>query len=529
MAGAAAAHGLKKMNLSGKNLNFIKNLALKDCENSIPWLLNAHSITHTRNLSSKCLFRHAQKKKIPFKTQIATFQTSSALSRKDYYSILGVKKGTSASDIKKAYYKLAKQYHPDTNKNAGAEQKFQEIQQAYEVLSDDKKRAAYDQFGQTDFSGAGGGGGGGHGDPFGAGGPFQGNINMDDVFKQFFGERAGGFSQYGGSGFEQATRAQNVVMNLSFMESVHGGNKDLRIQTQEVCGRCSGKRAEPGTTLQTCPTCRGSGEETVSTGFFNMRSTCRRCQGQGTIIQTPCRKCRGKGSVMENKTVSIPVPAGIEDGQTVRVPISYGELFVTFKVAQSNIFKRDGFDVASDISISFAQAILGGKTKSRGLDGEMEINIPPGAQSHQQMRLTGKGIQRLNGFGKGDHYLNIKIHLPKYITEDQKELLLKFAMEDDTIRGTVNGLEEAKMRQQAADTEDNEPEDTSSEQQENPHDDRFYAGNSREEQQKQHYSEEKEFKKKFMLNMTREEARLFLSVSSVVFVVSLAMLLKSSS
>ncbi|XP_057313311.1 dnaJ homolog subfamily A member 3, mitochondrial-like isoform X2 [Hydractinia symbiolongicarpus] len=385
------------------------------------------------------------------------FQTSAVSDRKDYYSILGISKNATSADIKKSYYQLAKKYHPDTNKDSGAAEKFQEIQQAYEILSDAKKRNAYDQYGQTDFSGAGGGPGGQ--DPFGAGGPFQG-MNTDDIFKQFFGGRASGFSSP--FGFEEARATQNYVLSLSFMESVLGVNKDIRVQMESLCKRCNGKKAEPGTTLHTCPKCNGTGQEHISTGFFNMMSTCQRCKGQGTIIKDPCRKCHGKGSVLENKTVTIPVPAGIEHGQTVRVPVSYGEMYVTFKVAESKIFQREGSDVFSDIYVSFAQAILGGNLTVSGLYGDIDVRIQAGTQSHQQMRLIGRGIARLNGHGKGDHYINIKIHLPKYLTERQKELITEFAETDLNIRGTVNGVDrnkKTKTTKENSSNSDNETKD----------------------------------------------------------------------
>jgi len=394
-------------------------------------------------------------------TQRKSFQTSAINYKKDYYQLLGVQKTASASDIKKAYYQLAKKFHPDTNKDKNSAEKFQEVQQAYEILSDDKKRSAYDQFGQTDFSGAGGGRGGQ--DPFGGGGPFQG-MNVDDIFKEFFGQQgasgAGGFS-----GFEQARATQNYILSISFMDSVLGVNKDIRVSMNTICGRCNGRKAEPGSTLQTCPKCNGSGEEHVSAGFFNMRSTCRRCKGQGSIIKDPCKKCNGKGTDLQNQTVTVPVPAGIEDGQTVRVPISYGEMFVTFKVAESKIFQRVGSDVHTDVSVSFAQAILGGTLTVPGLYGDVQIRIPPGTQSHQQLRLLSKGIARLNGYGKGDHYIQIKIHLPKYLTGKQRELIEEFAATDESIRGTVQGLNKEKyikkektMKNKKADEKNSEKE-----------------------------------------------------------------------
>lgn len=227
------------------------------------------------------------------------------------------------------------------------------------------------------------------------------------------------------------------------MEAAKGCNKDITARTQVICDRCDGKRAEPGTTYSTCSTCKGTGQETVNTGFFHMRSTCRRCGGQGHIISTPCKKCRGKGRVTETKTVTISVPAGVEDGQMVRVPVEAGELYVTFRVSESKIFERDGPNVSSTVTISFTQAILGGTIRAPGIHGEIELKIPPGTQSHQKLRLSGRGIPRLNGMGKGDHFVNFKIHIPKYLNEKQKALILAYAELEDDVNGTVNGLEKS--------------------------------------------------------------------------------------
>nr|XP_058949448.1 dnaJ homolog subfamily A member 3, mitochondrial-like [Pocillopora verrucosa] len=367
------------------------------------------------------------------------FHTSDPTYKKDYYKILGVPRNADQKEIKKAYFNLAKKYHPDTNKGADAAEKFQEISEAYEVLSDDNKRSTYDNFGTTDFSGAAGG------NPYGGGNPFGEGIDPEDILKNFFrggdnpfgfGTRSGGY----GSDFQEI---QQHVLNLSFMDAAKGCNKDITTRTKVVCNRCNGKRAEPGTTYSQCPTCKGTGEETVNTGFFHMRSTCRRCGGQGVFISSPCKKCNGKGRVNETKTITIPIPAGVEDGQTVRVPVEAGEIFVTFKVSESKVFEREGANVSSTVTISFTQAILGGTIRSPGIHGEIEIKIPPGTQSHQKLRLSGRGIQRLNGVGKGDHFVNFKIHIPKYLNEKQKALVLAYAELEDEVSGTVNGVDKS--------------------------------------------------------------------------------------
>ncbi|XP_074619530.1 dnaJ homolog subfamily A member 3, mitochondrial-like isoform X2 [Acropora palmata] len=371
--------------------------------------------------------------------QARKFHTSDSVKRKDYYKTLGISRNADPKEIKKAYFNLAKQYHPDTNKSTGAAEKFQEISEAYEVLSDDNKRKAYDNFGTTDFSGATGG------NPFSGGNPFGQNVDPEDILKTFFGGRDGPFGFATSSrGFEDFNEIQQHVLNLSFMEAAKGCNKNITARTQVVCDRCDGKRAEPGTSYSKCPTCKGTGEETVNTGFFHMRSTCRRCGGQGHIISTPCKKCRGKGRVTETKTITIPVPAGVEDGQTVRVPVEAGELFVTFRVSESKLFERDGVNVSSTVTISFTQAILGGTIRTPGIHGDIELKIPPGTQSHQKLRLSGRGIPRLNGMGKGDHFVNFKIHIPKYLNEKQKALILAYAELEDEVNGTVSGIKSGK-------------------------------------------------------------------------------------
>ncbi|XP_032231954.2 dnaJ homolog subfamily A member 3, mitochondrial isoform X2 [Nematostella vectensis] len=359
------------------------------------------------------------------------FHTSDNLQRKDYYKILGVPPNANQKEIKKAYFELAKKYHPDTNKDKSASEKFQEVSEAYEVLSDDGKRKAYDSFGQTDFSGAQGG-------PFGGAG-----FDAEDILKSFFGGQSGPFGggfRAGGMDFEDIQQAQQYMMNLSFMEAVKGCNKDMTINTRVTCDRCDGKKAEPGTTHSKCTTCNGTGQETVNTGFFYMKSTCRKCAGQGYIISTPCRKCRGKGRVNESRKITVPVPAGVDNGQTVRIPVSFGEVYVTFRVSESKIFERDGINIYSSASISFTQAILGGKIRIPGIQGDMDLKIPPGTQSHQQMRLTGRGVPRIDGLGKGDHYVSFKVHIPKYLNEKQKALILAFAELEDDVSGTVDGV-----------------------------------------------------------------------------------------
>ncbi|XP_027053817.1 dnaJ homolog subfamily A member 3, mitochondrial-like [Pocillopora damicornis] len=373
------------------------------------------------------------------------FHTSDPTYKKDYYKILGVPRNADQKEIKKAYFNLAKKYHPDTNKGADAAEKFQEISEAYEVLSDDNKRSTYDNFGTTDFSGAAGG------NPYGGGNPFGQGIDPEDILKNFFrggdnpfgfGTRSGGY----GSDFQEI---QQHVLNLSFMDAAKGCNKDITTRTKVVCNRCNGKRAEPGTTYSQCPTCKGTGEETVNTGFFHMRSTCRRCGGQGVFISSPCKKCNGKGRVNETKTITIPIPAGVEDGQTVRVPVEAGEIFVTFKVNESKVFERDGANVSSTVTISFTQAILGGTIRSPGIHGEIEIKV---GVSHTVRDILMKlmcfamiadvsiiyVLVTLRGLT-----LNKRCFFLRYLNEKQKALVLAYAELEDEVSGTVNGVDKS--------------------------------------------------------------------------------------
>ncbi|XP_046854087.1 dnaJ homolog subfamily A member 3, mitochondrial-like isoform X2 [Xenia sp. Carnegie-2017] len=368
------------------------------------------------------------------------FHTSLQICQKDFYKILGISRSASAKEIKKAYFDLAKKYHPDTNKSASAAEKFQEISEAYEVLSDENKRRTYDNYGQSNFSGSGAG------NPFSGGGSF-GGMNPEDILKSFFGGNTGPFGATGANfssrGFQETAQ---YSLRLSFMEAVKGVNKEMPVRTRVTCNHCNGSGAEPGTSLSKCPACNGSGEETISTGFFHMRSTCRRCGGSGYVIKIPCRKCNGAGSIMETRKITVPVPAGIENGQTVRMPMGGNEIFITFKVDNSKLFERDGANVHSTVSISYTQAILGGSIRVPGLHGDVDIKIPTGTQSQQKVRLSGKGIQRLNSIGKGDHFVHFSINIPRYLTEKQRALITALAELDEDLKGSVNGLDKNNAR-----------------------------------------------------------------------------------
>ncbi|XP_053327436.1 dnaJ homolog subfamily A member 3, mitochondrial isoform X2 [Spea bombifrons] len=365
---------------------------------------------------------------------VSQFHTSSSSYNKtDFYQVLGVPRNASQKDIKKAYYQLAKKYHPDTNKDdPQAKEKFSQLAEAYEVLSDEVKRKQYDTYGTADF-GAGGGGGGGQ--QYWRGGP---SIDPEELFRRIFGEFSGG-SPFGdfNSVFEQP---QEYIMDLTFIQAAKGVNKEISVNITDTCQRCDGKGNEPGTKLQHCNYCNGTGMETINTGPFVMRSTCRRCGGRGSLMTNPCLSCRGTGQTKQKRTVTVPVPAGVEDGQTVRMPVGKKEIFITFRVQKSPIFRREGPDIHSDLFISIAQAVLGGTARAQGLYEPINISIPAGSQPEQRIRISGKGIPRMNSYGFGDHYIHIKIKVPRHLTDRQRALMQSFAEDETEVEGTVNGI-----------------------------------------------------------------------------------------
>lgn len=369
---------------------------------------------------------------------VSNFHTSSLFYAKDYYTILGVPRSASQKEIKKAYYELAKKNHPDINKgDPQAEAKFQEVSEAYEILSDDTKRKQYDQWGTAgDFAGSASSGG------------FQGfssSIDPEELFRNIFQGFRTGFpeSDYAESQF--GFGSHEIVMNLSFKEAARGVNKDVSISISDTCPSCHGQRCRPGSKPVKCTFCNGTGMESISTGPFLMKSTCRRCHGTKVLIKNPCTVCEGKGSTVQRKKITIPVPAGVEDGQTVRMQITNKkELYVTFKVTKSDLFRRDGADIHSDVEINVCQALLGGTVKVPGLYGEFALKIKPGTSSHARVRIDGKGIKRVNSYGYGDHYVHVKIKVPVKLTDKRKALMRVFAELESLTPHSVDGLEATK-------------------------------------------------------------------------------------
>ncbi|CAF1466002.1 unnamed protein product, partial [Adineta ricciae] len=398
------------------------------------------------------------------KSHIRLFHMSSRRDKRDYYEVLGVPKTASAKEIKKAYYQLAKQYHPDTTdqKDAATTKKFQEVSEAYEVLSDESKRKNYDAYGmgsdpfsssQESQPGTGARSYPGDANQGGFRGYqyYQAQVDPEELFRKIFGDAfsRGGFAnhdwmdepdenQFGRQGISQ------LALDLTFQEAVCGCDKDVNVRIVDVCPTCHGTRCAAGTQPQPCRTCGGSGMETIETGPFFLRATCRTCHGRRETIAKPCYECSGKGKTIQKKYVTIPIPAGVEDGQTMRVNLGVSEVFVMFRVKPSEKFRRDKEDIHSDINISIAQAALGGTVKVPGIYEDHILEIPPGTQSHQRFRLAGKGIKRLQGSGKGDHYIHVKIKIPTKLTAEQKALLLSFAEHEKNADGTVNGSTKSK-------------------------------------------------------------------------------------
>ncbi|KAJ3211146.1 hypothetical protein HDU67_004759 [Dinochytrium kinnereticum] len=363
-------------------------------------------------------------------------------SKKDPYQVLGVSKSASASEIKKAYYQKAKEFHPDSNKEKGAKERFVEIQEAYEILSDDQKKAAYDQFGHSDFNGAGGPGGpGGFPGAGGFGGGFggAGSDMFDQLFRQFgragYGQ-GGGFSGFHGGAYGVGDDV-NVRLSIGFMNAANGMDKEVKYRRIVKCDECSGSGLKKGFKKSTCGTCGGTGQQVFIRGGFQMATTCGTCGGSGTYVppSSECRKCDGTGRMRETRTEKINVPPGVDTGMKVRMakkgsyPIEGdgepGDLLATIEVEPHSIFKRDGPNVLVTTDLPLHIAILGGTIRIPTIDGDVDLKVPPGTQMDERKRLPRRGI-RVVGRGptdRGDQYVTFKVHVPKDLTARQKKLL----------------------------------------------------------------------------------------------------------
>ena len=353
----------------------------------------------------------------------------------DYYEVLGVSRDASDEDIKKAYRRLAMKYHPDRNNgDKAAEEKFKQVGEAYAVLSDPQKKAAYDRFGKAgvDPSAAGGAGGFGGFGGFGQGGFNAGDFS--DIFSEIFG---------GGAAGRQARRGPRVYrgadlsysLEVTLEQAVHGMKTDLRLPVWETCDECGGTGAKKGTTKKPCPHCHGTGTVNMSSGFLQVQQTCPYCNGTGEIITDPCPKCNGQGRVKKVTTLEVEIPAGINDGQRIRLAGKgepgvnggpAGDLDVQVMIKPHDIFQREGDDLHADLPISFTTAALGGEVSVPTMDTETRITIPEGTQSGKILRLRGKGVPNVRSHVKGDLYVHVYVETPVNLTTKQKNLLKEF-------------------------------------------------------------------------------------------------------
>ena len=371
--------------------------------------------------------------------------------KRDYYEVLGIGKNATDAEIKSAYRKLAKKYHPDLNPgNKEAEEKFKEVNEANDVLSDPQKRQRYDQFGfagvDPNYAAANGGGAGGFGGGFGG-------VDLGDIFGDIFGGGfGGGFSGFGGG---SSTRTANAPRKghdiqasviLTFEEAAHGCSKKITINRQDTCPDCGGTGAAKGTSPETCPDCGGRGyvvtQQRTPFGVMQSQQPCSHCGGRGTIIRNPCKTCRGTGKTAARKSLEINIPAGIDDDQNIALRGQgdagsndgpAGDVIVHVTVKADPMFERDGYDVTIHVPITFSQAVLGDDVEVPTVDGRIVQHIPEGTQSGTKFRLRGQGIQYLNGRGRGDQYVIVDVEIPKKVTRAQREALKAFedSMKED--------------------------------------------------------------------------------------------------
>ncbi|HQT74000.1 MAG TPA: molecular chaperone DnaJ [Acidiphilium sp.] len=365
------------------------------------------------------------------------------MAKTDYYELLGVSRSASADELKKAYRKLAMQYHPDRNPgDAAAEQKFKDINEAYDVLKDEQKRAAYDRFGHAAFEGGGPGAGGFGGGGFGGFGGFEGGIG--DIFEQMFGEamggRRGGRAERGGADIRAA-------VEIDLTQAFAGTKSEIRVPTRVSCDACSGSgSADKSAANEACSTCGGAGRVRAQQGFFVVERTCPTCGGAGRTVRNPCRVCSGAGTVPRERTLSVSIPAGVEDGTRIRLSgegeaggrgAQPGDLYVHVAIRPHPIFQRDGANVFCRVPLRMAQAALGGEIEVPAIDGSRaRVKIPAGTQTGDQFRLRGKGFSVLRSSARGDMYIQVAVETPQNLTRRQRELLEEFEREAGTTAGS---------------------------------------------------------------------------------------------
>lgn len=360
------------------------------------------------------------------------------MAKKDYYEILGVKKNAKAEELKKAYRALAKKYHPDKNPgDKAAEERFKEIQEAYDVLKNSQKRVEYDQLREAEkrgfnFGDMGGGFARDRNSGRRSGFNFEDFGGLGDLFSRVFdrGERVRS-SKYG------PTRGSDITLELEvpFGKAISGWDTVIAVPREEDCPVCRGTGAQPGTSTETCPECKGTGTVQSVQGGFALSRPCPRCYGRGTIISVPCRTCGGKGQMQQTRKISVKIPSGVHDGMKIRVPGQgetgvaggpRGDLYIIPRIKGHHFFRREGDDIYCDVTVDFIQAILGVTLMVSTIDGKVKLKILPGTQPGALLRLKGRGVKRKDGTGKGDQFVKVNVSLPKYITPEQRELLEKF-------------------------------------------------------------------------------------------------------
>ncbi len=346
------------------------------------------------------------------------------MSKRDYYEVLGVEKNAGADELKKAYRKLAREYHPDVNKSPDASEKFKEAKEAYDVLSDDQKRAQYDRFGHVDPSQGGFGGGA---QDFGG---------FGDIFDMFF----GGGGQRRNPNAPQRGNDLQYSLTIEFKEAVFGKEMDIQIPRTEECDHCHGSGAKPGTKPETCGTCRGTGQQEVvqNTAFGRIvnRRVCQACNGTGKLIREKCAECRGAGKVKRTRKIHVRIPAGVDDGAQLRVSGEGeaglrggppGDLYIVIRVKAHDFFEREGDDIYCEVPLTYAQAALGDEIEIPTLTEKVKLKIPAGTQTGTFFRLKGKGVPHLRGSGQGDQHVRVTIVTPTGLTDEQRDLLRQFA------------------------------------------------------------------------------------------------------